>query len=129
VDGTVLMYADSVTDSMKAAISETQRRRQIQIAYNTEHGIDPQTIRKKVTDILLSLRGADQGPPTPRKGAAKAPGAPRDADRGARTPDPGLEEEMHQAAKDLGSSTPRGSGTRSSSCARSSGSSARPAWR
>src|SRR5207344_2075620 len=53
VDGTVLMYADSVTDSMRAAISETQRRRQIQLAYNAEHGIDPQTIRKQVTDILL----------------------------------------------------------------------------
>ena len=44
VDGTVLMYADSVTDSMRAAIGETQRRRQIQLAYNVEHGIDPQTI-------------------------------------------------------------------------------------
>src|SRR5213076_2353597 len=48
VDGTVLMYADSVTDSMKLAISETQHRRQIQIEYNREHGIDPQTIRKAV---------------------------------------------------------------------------------
>src|SRR4030081_31237 len=44
VDGTVLMYADSVTDSMTRAISETSRRRQIQMRYNTEHGIDPQTI-------------------------------------------------------------------------------------
>src|SRR5437867_142036 len=60
VDGTVLMYADSVTDSMREAIGETQRRRQIQLAYNAEHGIDPQTIRKRVTDILLSLRGEEQ---------------------------------------------------------------------
>ena len=52
VDGQVLMYADSVTDSMRKAISETTRRRQRQIAHNREHGIDPQTIRKKVTDIL-----------------------------------------------------------------------------
>ena len=71
VDGTVLMYADSVTDSMKAAISETQRRRQIQLAYNTEHGIDPQTIRKKVTDILLSLRGGGSRHP-PRRSASGA---------------------------------------------------------
>src|SRR5437773_4015666 len=55
VDGTVLMYADGVTDSMREAISETQRRRQIQMAYNVEHGIDPQTVRKRVTDILLAI--------------------------------------------------------------------------
>src|SRR5438309_1310691 len=60
VDGKVLMYADTVTDSMKRAISETNRRRKIQIEYNREHGIDPQTIRKKVSDILLALQG-DQG--------------------------------------------------------------------
>src|SRR5437899_213868 len=60
VDGKVLMYADTVTDSMQRAISETQRRRNIQTEYNAEHGIDPQTIRKKVSDILLSLQG-DQG--------------------------------------------------------------------
>src|SRR2546422_2397725 len=57
VDGKVLMYADTVTDSMKRAISETNRRRKIQIEYNREHGIDPQTIRKKVSDILLALQG------------------------------------------------------------------------
>src|SRR2546430_5122252 len=55
VAGTVLMYADKVTDSMKRAISETQRRRKIQMEYNTEHGIDPQSIRKEVSDILLGL--------------------------------------------------------------------------
>ena len=55
VDGKVLMYADEVTDSMKRAISETQRRRQIQMAYNREHDIDPQSIRKKVSDILLTM--------------------------------------------------------------------------
>src|SRR5207344_346212 len=53
VNGKAILYADQVTDSMRKAIDETQRRRQIQMAYNTEHGIDPQTIRKQVTDILL----------------------------------------------------------------------------
>ena len=89
VDGTVLMYADSVTDSMRLAISETQRRRQIQMAYNVEHGIDPQTVRKRVTDILLSLRGEDQAPTTPRRERRRAAEPSRDADRGARAPDPG----------------------------------------
>ena len=55
VDGTVLMYADEVTDSMKRAISETQRRARSSWSYNGEHGIDPQSIRKKVPDILLGI--------------------------------------------------------------------------
>src|SRR3546814_4025960 len=67
VDGQVIMYADTVTDSMRRAISETQRRRQVQLAYNEEHGIDPQTIRKAVTHILAMLRLAET-PPTPGGG-------------------------------------------------------------
>lgn len=51
-DGMVIMYADSVTDSMKKTIVETNRRRKIQQAYNEEHGITPQTIVKKVNDII-----------------------------------------------------------------------------
>jgi excinuclease ABC subunit B len=101
VDGTVLMYADSVTDSMKLAISETQRRRQIQLAYNTEHGIDPQTIRKKVTDILLSLRGDDRAPTTPEKERRKPRAHPEMPTDELERLIQGLEEEMHQAAKDL----------------------------
>ena len=52
VDGQVVMYADSITSSMERAIGETNRRRKRQMEYNARHGIDPQTIRKRITDIL-----------------------------------------------------------------------------
>ncbi|HTX63363.1 MAG TPA: excinuclease ABC subunit UvrB [Acidimicrobiales bacterium] len=61
VDGTVVLYADTITESMREAVGTTQRRRQLQMAYNAEHGIDPQTIRKAVTDILERLRGGPDG--------------------------------------------------------------------
>jgi excinuclease ABC subunit B len=109
VDGQVIMYADSVTDSMTRAIGETQRRRQLQIAYNAEHGIEPQTIRKAVNDILAHMRPAE-GAPVPGEGRRRGrPGAaaklrdeladlpPTELGRLIQT----LEEEMHEAAADL----------------------------
>jgi excinuclease ABC subunit B len=109
VDGQVIMYADTVTDSMRRAIGETQRRRQLQLAYNAEHGIEPQTIRKAVNDILAHLRPAE-GAPVPGDGRRRGrPGAakrlkdelvdlpPTELGRLIQT----LEEEMHEAAADL----------------------------
>ena len=57
VNGRVVMYADTLTESMTVAIGETQRRRARQIAYNEAHGIDPKTVTKSVTDILERVRG------------------------------------------------------------------------
>jgi excinuclease ABC subunit B len=63
INGQVVMYADHLTDSMQRAINETNRRRQLQLDYNTENGIDPQTIRKKVGDIIQMARAAEAGTP------------------------------------------------------------------
>jgi len=63
LNGQVIMYADQLTDSMRRALDETNRRRALQLAYNVEHGIDPQTIRKKVGDIIQMARAAEAGLP------------------------------------------------------------------
>ncbi len=68
VSGRVVLYADVITDSMRSAMAETERRRLLQQAYNAEHGIDPQTIRKAVTDLVAQFRAAS--------GAAGTEGAP-----------------------------------------------------
>ncbi|MCI0619475.1 excinuclease ABC subunit UvrB [Candidatus Wolfebacteria bacterium] len=60
VNGRVILYADNVTGSMERAIGETNRRRNIQLAYNAEHGITPQTIKKKISDITDQLRSEHQ---------------------------------------------------------------------
>jgi excinuclease ABC subunit B len=106
VDGQVIMYADKITDSMQRAISETNRRRGLQEAYNKEHGINPQTIRKAVTDILATLRGTS-GAPVPGNGKRSTA---RDKVRSNLAELPAdelgrlvltLEEEMKEAAADL----------------------------
>ncbi|NBJ82652.1 excinuclease ABC subunit UvrB [bacterium 1XD42-94] len=60
-DGHVIMYADTITDSMRMAIEETNRRREIQKKYNEEHGITPQTIKKAVRDLISISKAAEAG--------------------------------------------------------------------
>ena len=106
VEGEVVMYADAVTDSMQRAISETNRRRGLQQAYNAQHGIDPTTIRKAVTDILAVLRRPDEGAPVPeslvrgRQQQAKRDLADMPHDELSRLIHT-LEEEMADAAADI----------------------------
>jgi len=101
VDGQVVMYADGVTDSMRRALNETNRRRALQVAYNTEHGIDPQTIRKKVSDILELIESRDAPAVERRKREVtqrKAIELPADdLERLIRS----LDDEMREAAAEL----------------------------
>ena len=103
IEGTVLMYADRETKAMRAAISETDRRREIQLAYNEEHGITAATIVKGISDIAEFLQADSKVPRGSRRRAARAPRA----DEGAwRTHElermvVELEEEMSVAAEDL----------------------------
>ena len=60
VNGRVIMYADTITNSMEAAISETNRRRQLQMEHNRKHGITPETIKKEITDIVQAVRAAEK---------------------------------------------------------------------
>lgn len=73
-NGTVIMYADSITRSMKAAIEETARRREIQDAYNKKHGIVPKTVQKDVRDVIhIGATDEDGLPKTSKKGKSTAP--------------------------------------------------------
>ena len=78
VSGQVIMYADKVTDSMKFAIEETNRRRERQIAYNTEHGIEPQTIRKAIADIVQYMHEGESQSTTAVEAARELSKLPRD---------------------------------------------------
>ncbi|MGN6239406.1 MAG: helicase-related protein, partial [Cellulosimicrobium cellulans] len=89
VSGQVHMYADKITPAMAAAIEETERRRERQIAYNTEHGVDPTPLRKRISDVtdMLAredvdtaelLAGGYRQPGKGAKGRAPVPGAPKE---------------------------------------------------
>jgi excinuclease ABC subunit B len=109
VDGQVVMYADRVTPSMEKAISETNRRRKLQVAYNLEHGINPQTIRKAVSDILALLHiGGDDSAPVPGKDRRRQKERDKVKSELRTLPQQELsrlvitlEQEMHEAAADL----------------------------
>jgi excinuclease ABC subunit B len=113
VDGQVIMYADQMTDSMQHAISETMRRRMKQLAYNEANGIDPQTVRKKVTDILemIRMREDESGATTGGRGRGRGRSSGRGRTTAAERLDlprdelgrliQSLTDEMQDAARDL----------------------------
>ncbi|MDR2695870.1 MAG: excinuclease ABC subunit UvrB [Deltaproteobacteria bacterium] len=98
VRGQVLLYADAVTRSMQTAIGETERRRELQLAFNKEHGITPATVRKTLDSPLLALyegvEGASTGPPAARE---EAPESPEKLGECIKQ----LEKEMREAAREL----------------------------
>jgi excinuclease ABC subunit B len=101
VDGQVVMYADNATASMQRAINETNRRRALQVEHNREWGIDPQTIRKKVSDILELLQTRDApAVDRRRREVAQRPALDLPSDDLARLIQ-SLEEEMREAASEL----------------------------
>ena len=98
VEGTVIMYADRITDSMRMAMDETERRRAIQMAYNREHGIEPQTIVKAIRDIGIRLRAVAEEGEQREKTVFRAKDMSRD-ELVRLVKD--LEAQMKQAARDL----------------------------
>lgn len=95
VHGKVIMYADTITDSMRRAMGETERRREIQVAYNTKHGITPKTIEKRVKELIETTKVAE----TPAEYKADRIGNMQRADMLELADN--LEKEMRQASKQL----------------------------
>src|SRR5207244_8167253 len=100
VEGRVIMYADRVTASMRAAIDETERRRELQVAYNSEHGIEPQTIVKAIREIGLRLRDVAEGEGRYESAGRAISGRDLGKDELVRLIKD-LESQMKQAAKEL----------------------------
>ncbi len=99
VNGRAILYADTITGSMRVCLDETGRRRRVQIAHNERHGIVPQTIRKSIEQIELSTRVADARDRPVAKVAESAPGYTDEVDSEAFVKI--LEEEMAKAAEAL----------------------------
>jgi excinuclease ABC subunit B len=98
LEGTVIMYADRVTDSMRHAIDETERRRAIQLTWNTEHGVEPTSIVKAIRDIGIRLRSVAEEGEQREKTVFRAKDMSRD-ELVRLVKD--LETQMKQAARDL----------------------------
>jgi excinuclease ABC subunit B len=97
VEGRVILYADRITGSMAKAISETDRRRKIQEAYNKEHGITPTSIKKSVTDILATIYESDYYTVPLEEKEEELDIAPEKISKTIST----LDKEMKEAAKNL----------------------------
>ena len=101
VNGVAILYADKITDSMKAAIDETERRREKQIAFNQQHGIIPQQITKQVKDIIDGVYHDDAGSGKGKKGKNKVKINEIHTEEDAIKEIARLEKQMQQAARDL----------------------------
>jgi excinuclease ABC subunit B len=96
-EGRVILYADRMTDSMKRALDETERRRNKQIAYNTEHGITPTTIRRDISDVLRDVSQGDYVTVEAMEGDAEAQFVGKDLRQAIAE----MEKKMRAAAADL----------------------------
>ena len=94
-EGHVIMYADTITDSMRVAIEETNRRRQIQQKYNEEHGITPTTIKKAVRDLIAISKAAERNAASEEKDLESM--SLKELNKLAKE----LQKKMHQAAAEL----------------------------